>query len=914
MCIHRLARPILLCASLLAGWFIPVTAHCQRQVTAIPGTPFGVGSVVVPIRAGEAADSFSAHSFAIDEADGRIFYPAFSNSRPRGLVDDGTTGELTVSFLFTGDAPLGATVYSPLPQAIDIRPQPQAPRIFDRELTQWWRNYNATARQLASENDFPPIVHTYLTAMLGNRLGLQPPLLSRLQQNKQPTELQQTLELLAGTENVRAGLMREAMQPTRQPAAPADQPIPGDVFWSPEVLPAIGEVPNIEPMALRIPEECYYIRFGNFQNYLWLSRLTREYGGDIGRMVMLRGHDAGLNEKTERQLVLRETALSELLGGTVIADVALIGRDMYMEDGAATGMLFQAKSNFALATDFQQKRSAAVVANKDRGATLETIDIDGRPVSYLSTPDNYLRSYYAASGDFHLVTTSREIARRFLEVSRTGASLGSLPEFQHARQMMPTERDDTIFAYFSAPFFRGLVSPQYQIELSRRLRAATNLQLVTLAKLAATAEGKPADTIDQLIEAEMLPPGFGRHVDGSGPILEGDRVIDSLRGEQGNFTPIPDVELRGVTASEAEHYSARALYYQENWRQMDPLMVGIKRYAFGDGNIERIVVDANISPLAGEKYGGLLSMIGPPTDVRIVTPPGELISVQASLRGGSFAPGVVPHHLFFGVRDVPPTANLQPTGALGMLRMLRETPGYVGTWPQVGFLDWLPWGLGGGEPDPAGFSRALLGGWRWQGDGFSVLSFQRDVLEHTIADLHVEPTENPAQIRVHVGDVSQAHLSSLLNFLSYERATQTSVGNAKLLQAMSQQLRVPPAEALQTTEALLNTHLVCSLEGRYELTDRGDELPTWRSTNWPVAGQPLPTDYKSPVLDWFRGLDLDLTKHGDRMVMHAELDMQRAPAEKYRLQLPLFNLFGGEETDGERTTENSADSTVIQPR
>ncbi|MDA1055070.1 MAG: hypothetical protein O3C40_32000, partial [Planctomycetota bacterium] len=828
------------------------------------------------------------------------FFLGLARSHPlRRLVDTGNSSELTVSFLFTGDAPLQVTVYSPTPQAIEVRPQPQAPRIFNRELTQWWRNYSATARQLASESDVPPLVHTYLTSMLGNRLGLQPPLLSRLQENEQSTELQRTLELLAGTEKVRAGLMREAMQAANQPAAPADQPIPGDVFWSGEVPPASGELPDIEPIALRVPEECFYIRFGTFENYLWLSKLTREYGGDIGRMVTLRGHDAGLNEKSQRQLVLYETALSELLGGTVIADVALIGRDAYLQDGAAVGMLFQAKNNFVLAADFQQKRSAALAANEDRGAVLETVDIDGNKVSFLSTPDNYLRSYYIASGDFHLVTTSREIVRRFLEVAQSGASLGNSPEFQHARQVLPTERDDTIFAYFSAPFFRGLVSPQYQIELSRRLRATTNLQLVKLARLAAIAEGKPADTIDQLIDADLLPSGFGRNTDGSGPILERDRVIDSLRGEQGSFTPIPDVELRSVTASEAESYSAKALYYQENWRRMDPLMVGMKRYALGEGNIERLVVDANISPLAEEKYGWLMAMIGPPTGVRIVTPADELISMQASLRGGPFVSSDVPHHLFLGVRDVPSNANLQPTGFLETVRLLRETPGYLGAWPKLGLLDRLPFGLGGGEPDADGFSRLPFGVWRWQGGDFSMLSFQREVIEQTTAELDIEPTENPAQIRLHVGDVSQSQLSRWLSFLSYERATQTSVGNAKLLQAMSQQLRVPSADALEVTQDLLNAKLVCSLAGKYELMDRGDGQPTWRSTNWPVAGEPFPEDYHAPVLDWFRGLNLDLTKYGDRLVMHAELDMQRAPEEKVKLELPRFNILGTAKDDEE---------------
>lgn len=897
MCVHRLAAPILLGIGFLVSWLAPSVGYCQRQVAAITGTPFGVASVAVPITAGDATDLFAAMSFSVEEADGRIFYPAFSNTLLRGLIDAGASGELTVSFLFTGDGPLRVTVYSPAAHTVDLLPRAQTPRLFNRELTQWWRSYNAAARQLASENDFPPLVHTYLTSMLGNRLGLQPPLLSRLQESKQSTELQQTLELLAGTEKLRAGLMREAMRATGEPASPADYPVPGDVLWSPEVLPAIGELPDVESIALRVPQECFYIRFGSFENYLWLSKLMQEYGGDIGRMVTLRGHDAGLDEKTQRQLVLYETALSELLGGTVIADVALIGRDLNLQDGAGIGMLFHAKSNLALAADFQQKRSAALAANENRGAVLETVDIDGNKVSFLSTPDNYLRSYYVASGDFHLVTTSREIARRFLEVSRSGASLGNSPEFQQARQVMPTERDDTIFAYFSAPFFRGLVSPQYQIELARRLRATTNLQLVKLAQLAAMAEGKPADTLDQLIDAAMLPPGFGRNTDGSGPILERDRVIDSLRGEQGSFTPIPDVELRGVSASEAERYSTRALYYQEHWRQMDPLMVGVKRYALGDSNIERLAVDANISPLAEEKYGWLMSMIGPPTDVRIVTPPDELISIQASLRGGPFAPGVVPHHLFLGVRDAPPDANLQPTGFLEMVRMVRETPGYLGALPKLGFLDWLPVGLGGGEPDPDGFSRLLLGGWRWQGGDFSMVSFHRDVLERTIEELRVEPTENPAQIRVHIGDLSQSHLSRWFSFLNYERATQTSVGNAKLLQAMSQQLRVPRAEALQTTQDLLNTKLVCSLDGKYELMERGDGQPTWHSKKWPVAGQPLPEDYNAPVLDWFRGLNLDLTKYGDRMVMHAELDMQRGLEEKSRLELPLFNLFGDDSTD-----------------
>ena len=116
-----------------------------------------------------------------------------------------------------------------------------------------------------------------------------------------------------------------------------------------------------------VPAECFYVRFGSFPNYLWLSKLMREYGGDIGRMISLRGQDAALNERLQNQLALKEGKLAEIFGAQVIADVALLGRDMYMAEGAAMGVLFHASNNFALSTDLRQQRSALQRQGKGRG-------------------------------------------------------------------------------------------------------------------------------------------------------------------------------------------------------------------------------------------------------------------------------------------------------------------------------------------------------------------------------------------------------------------------------------------------------------------------------------------------------------------------------------------------------------------
>ena len=62
-----------------------------------------------------------------------------------------------------------------------------------------------------------------------------------------------------------------------------------------------------------------------------------------------------------------------------------------------------------------------MAAHKD--AKEETVRIAGHDVSYISSPDGELRSYYAVDGDFHLVATSRRLVERFYEA---GAGKGSL--------------------------------------------------------------------------------------------------------------------------------------------------------------------------------------------------------------------------------------------------------------------------------------------------------------------------------------------------------------------------------------------------------------------------------------------------------------------------------------------------------
>ena len=96
-------------------------------------------------------------------------------------------------------------------------------------------------------------------------------------------------------------------------------------------------------------------------------------------------------------------------------------------------MLFQARNNFGLTSDFNRQRSEAL--KNEPGCTEKKIEIAGHTVSFLSTPDNRVRSFYAIDGDFHFVTTSRTLVERFYAAGKGENALADAPDFRLGRKI-----------------------------------------------------------------------------------------------------------------------------------------------------------------------------------------------------------------------------------------------------------------------------------------------------------------------------------------------------------------------------------------------------------------------------------------------------------------------------------------------
>ena len=964
------------------------------NVEAIASEPYGVARMFIP--AGQLATTTTLRILVSDPSD-RVMFPAVDlltseppevHSAPSGdrlrLGNGALIGRIRgaiqnakeqidppelvrVQFLFRGTEPFQVHLSGDIETTLEVRPirlldaiqatdvrkrnlekLSQAPQ-FQALVQSWWDGYVKQAKRQLERSDYPAIVESYLTHMLAYRYDLElPDVLKKSASKRKQSDPLPTIALVAGVEELRAELFQESLRKS-PPLSVKMVPTPSPPRWIDASVPYTPEDLNIESIAKVVPPECYYLRFASFSNYLWFQSLSETRGGDLAQMAVLRGFNYETNKRMERLLNTKTTVIAKLFGDSIIGDMAIIGQDLYLQEGPSLGVLFEAKNIALLMSSLSNERTAAAKRLSDVGCKLETLVIAGEKVSLLSTPDNQVRSFMVERGAFVFLTTSSRMVERFLEVSGGQPSLGDSKAFRFARLMMPLENKYDIFVYLSSEFFRNLVSPQYQIELRRRLKAMAAIEIAELASLTSAAETgvhESEPSIERLIYEGYLPASFQTRVDGSETLAFSGTWHDSLRGKRGSFLPIADVQLADCSAEEAQEYRDQAAFYATQWQQTDPLMVGVRRFLRAPNErVERLAIEAYIAPLGREKYGWLTSMLAPPVSTQIQLPPDDVINFQAHLAGKSTSRSYSPDHVMFaGLKDMVPPVPGESKGLLATLRILQSLPAYLGGWPRPGYLDRLPLGLGGGPPNALGFSKLFIGVWRWQMGGFSVLSFDRSILDNCALYLRPIPAEDFAQGRLMIGDLGKSKLSAWFNTFWFRRAAQTTRGNLMLLDSLQQQLKVPPEQALATAEKILDARLQCSLGGQYilESTEPNMGKKWWESTAWPRqfammsgktsslgfdSSQSLPpAEYKAPWLQWFRGAQLHLTQLPERLVVVGTIDIEPIPQNAVdstdekkgvgalpKMDLDLFNLpfkfFQGDKPKGDKGNEKKPPET-----
>lgn len=873
---------------------IPVRPPFIESAEAHAGRPYGVAKVTYRLSPGEELIARSG-STLITERDQRISFPVNAMTPLKKFLSNFTrmrqksaAESRTFWFLFTGEAPLNVTLHGSDQTTFQIPVEFDKPRQYERFVKNWWNGFSEASDSGAADADYPLVAETYLASLVSRRLGLKLP----RPKDADGDPLSRMFQMLFDVESLRIDGIKQAMLSGTDPSL-ATLPVPAPIAWTPLTVTDLPDEVPIEALVQSVPAECFYLRFGTWNNQIWLQRLTEEFGGDLGRMVQLRGYRARIQSKFLTQLAIESSEFDRLFGGTLIDDVGVMGMDAWFDNGAAVGILLHAKNSAALKSNLISKRKKFAAAHKADRASVQDLKIENADVQFLSTPDNRYRSFYVSSGDNHLVTTSRHMVKRFLEASRGKGSLADTAEFRFARFNMPLDRDDTMFVYLSTAFFQQLLTPEFQIELKRRNQVVTDMMLLDMARLTAESEKLDVRDVDDLVKGNYLPEGFGKHADGSELDRKGQHWHCSLRGRRGFFTPVCDMVIDRVTNSEQQWYAQRADFVSQNIRSLDPMLVAVKRYQRKE-QVERVVFDARVLPFGEEKYWWLFNRLGDPLAGKVAVAPDDIIRFDASLRsmpklqGGS---GATTHHVFGAVQDyLDPGIDLRPRSFLELLNVARETPGYIGAWPGAGLVDWMP--QLGGRPDGFGYTYSrLLKVWRLQWEGFSILSFDQRRLEELKRFLKIVPAERPAHIRLKVGDLASSKIRAWANALNFRRSWQASLANVRLMNMLRQQFAIPVDRVVDTAQRILDVDLVCSLDGEYQQVALSSGRKIWISDAWPTFdAQQLPADYTAPLLTWFRGLELEVLRQPTQFSIHGFLDIQRTGDSE---PLPAFELFKG---------------------
>ncbi len=935
----------------------PAICHAAIRAEAYRGEPFGIGRVSIDLPQGTSPANDDR--FALTETDDRLLYPVLNSGSAipvrqllRSLLDIETPSRATFYFMFRGDEPLRITAYTPDAQEFTIRPEDD-PEEFIELLDDWWDETSDRFREVFQHAEYPVLVENYLTATWARRLDQPMPTPSRqlfgrfrigelwvsqiLANEAYQSEVERDLLLGRFGAGEQATLELSKLPDGEVASATADSELPAPNAELPDA---------IEPLAAHVPQECFYLRFGNFPNYLWFRDFLRHWQGDLGNMIVMQSVDYENSERFQKQIAVGESKLARVMGPTVIRDVAIIGLDMYLRDGAAMGILFQANNNMLLGRNLNGQRQDA--KGKFSNSKEETIRIAGHDVSLISTPDGRLRSYYVVDGDFHLVANSRRLIERFLEAGVGEKPLAGLAEFADARAAMPLTREDTIFLFASSAFFENLAGPHYRIELDRRLRSIGEMHAVKLARLAAQIEDNGATTIDDLIAAELLPDGFSQRADSSELVAISDAsepagstrrdkpggslayYRDSLRGDPGWMVPVPDMPIERITPTEARRYAEFRRGLESSVGRFAPISAALKRSDSPDEKgLDHIRADVRIAPYSQMPIARWPNMLGPAATARVAPIAGDVASLELVVDALG-----EPVHLFGGLRDFRSPLAVREGEVKSDVPVSEFIRAYVGGWPRPHLLDRFL-GHADGEFDDDGIARTtgLFDLWLRRADDFFLFSFKRDVLLEVGRQLAMVEAENPAQIRLRIDDLHDKQIADAVTAFGYSRARDASASGSRFMNSLTTQLHVPPQDARAVAENLIAGRFDCPLGGDYQLVSLpaagegpgegrdgavasatvvpGENLPDptartlWASTATTPENRFLltviPADYTMPLMNWFRGLTADVARANDELTLHAELDMVHIevgppenPEEAGGLKLPgLGNLFSG---------------------
>ncbi len=424
----------------------------------------------------------------------------------------------------------------------------------------------------------------------------------------------------------------------------------------------IGDAkPAIEEIAGLVPADQYYMRFTTSKALRTFLDFLDAWGGSLLSQIEMGGRDYGTREKIERQICIRASWLSDLLGPAVIESLVVSGSDPYLREGSDLSLIFHLKSQAVFETAVGRYIDEARKRRPDLKESRQSYH--GVSIQRFLTPDREVSCQRAKIGDYYVYSNSPAAIRRIIDAKQgRRPSLAKSLDFVYMRKLYPLgEKNEDGFIFFSDPWLRMLTGPALRISEKRRIETVTSLEMVKNAALFYLWE-HPASRVPGMNALVKLG-----YLDRKKLYAEpGDKIswdpkafaaVSKKYGRLGYLTPNIEMPVSKISKQEKNEYETFRRFYQDYWRRyFDP--IGIRVAAGKD-----ISMAVTILPLIdNSEYNHTKIAFG-----------GRAVDLEPQLRSGP----VVFHYAAHLNPDSPDLKRAQ-SFAVNMLGNNRATVEWIG--------------------------------------------------------------------------------------------------------------------------------------------------------------------------------------------------------------------------------------------
>jgi len=897
------------------------------------GEPCNVGCIEIRLPTGLDPSVMTEMTVSVDFGEGTLF-PTFEFTK---ADDDAEAARLNVFFLFQGAQSKSASLtFAYGPEVVTLDVETKAETINHLELVNnWWRVWSHQITDgvpqalLEGTKDFLYVVGQKLRVLPENRSLFLGGNESRLER-----QFEKTLGMLLGFQSVRLAMMIEDTEYLDR--SPATQGLPRTLNLARQSIPRDFDGGNVqlESMSRMVPTDCFYVRCGSTQNYLWLRQFLIGWGGSLDNIVANPILDSDVRTRLESQLGVSAEELSRLGVDRCLKDLAIIGTDLFFAEGAGVGVIFEAKPGmeeelFRL-VDSQRTTQAVAQDANHRDSTILT-----RQLSVFEAAGNRMRSFRLKLGPYCLVTNSLQLVTDVIQARQSNRCLASLKEYQYALAKEGVSPSTGVVFYLSDPFFRRLISPAFRIELGRRRAAMQACRRLQFASTLSEAFGENLNSAKSLVSYGYLPAGFGTQADGSTVQLQNGVAIDSLRGEPGYFTPVADLNTRRANQSEVQAYKKFMTRYRQEWPVVDPVLASVSSTATVSGQ-DQVAIKVHITPYARKEYSFLTRNLAPPSTWQSCLDDEELLGVSTELvarngtnfkahfgivdeavpfrieKGSLVREGEFENHDFVTRQSFAAVSPNQLEGLeqlSGLLKALQSDAraklpnpapitqrreSVVDINPSAAFLSVFTPGKVFIDTTRAAYKGLLNLGTlshvnregRWAVYALSPL-LRAQVPE----ELDDREYKEPAQLKLHVKSIDDTKIEEYLQAYTYINSRQQSSVVAVWLNRWACGLNSTPLAAKTAVETALGGKLQCPLGGDLVL-----DIATsrWQSSAWTssriVDEISVPPDYRFPFFEWFKGLDLSFNLTRSALQSHFVVNTSRSAISLVPITMSTSNI------------------------